>query len=120
MIGGKVSLTVFLRLQAQDAPAGGIHAALPTQEGPMRLIDLFWKNERGTMVANMAKAAAAIAFLSVIAANFVSNHTAYFDKDRLAEVASAASKGKAGDPMVTGSIRKAMSDTRLDPCAVPR
>lgn len=86
----------------------------------MRLIDLFWKNERGSMVANLAKAAAAIAFLSVIAANFVSNQTAYFDKQRLAEVAAAASKGKSGDPMVTGSIRNAMSDTKLDPCVVRR
>lgn len=86
----------------------------------MRLIDLFWKNERGSMVANLAKAAAAIAFLSVIAANFVSNQTAYFDKQRLAEVAAAASKGKPGDPMVTGSIRNAMNDTKLDPCVVRR
>lgn len=86
----------------------------------MRLMDLFWKNERGTMVADMAKAAAAIAFLSVIAANFVSSQTAYFDKQRLAEVSAAASKGKPADPMVTGSIRKAMSETKLDPCVVPR
>lgn len=86
----------------------------------MRLIEIFWKNERGTMVADIAKAGAAIAFLSVIAANFVSTQTAQFDKDRLAEVASAASKGKPVDPMVTGSIRKAMSETKLDPCVVPR
>lgn len=86
----------------------------------MRLIELFWKNDRGTMVADIAKAGAAIAILSVIAANFVSTQTARFDKDRLAEVASAASKGKPVDPMITGSIRKTMSETRLDPCVVPR
>ncbi|KPH82188.1 hypothetical protein [Bosea vaviloviae] len=86
----------------------------------MRLVDLFWKNERGAMVANIAKAAAAIAFLSVIAANFVSSHTAYFDKQRLADVSAAASKGKPTDPMITGSIRKAISETKLDPCVVPR
>ena len=86
----------------------------------MRLIELFWKNERGTMVADMAKAGLAIAALSVVAANFVSTQTARFDKERLAEVASAASKGKPVDPMVTGSIRKAMSETKLDPCVVPR
>ena len=86
----------------------------------MRLIEIFWRNERGTMVADMAKAGAAIAFLSVIATNFVSTQTAQFDKDRLAEVASAASKGKPVDPMVTGSIRKTMGETRLDPCVVPR
>ncbi|MFA6966972.1 hypothetical protein [Bosea sp. (in: a-proteobacteria)] len=86
----------------------------------MRLMDLFLKNERGTMVANLAKAAAAIAFLSVIAANFVSNQTAYFDKQRLADVSAAASKGKPTDPLTTGSIRKAISETKLDPCVVPR
>ena len=94
--------------------------ALLTREGLMRLIELFWKNERGTMVADIAKAGAAIALLSVIAANFVSTQTAHFDKERLAEVASAASKGKPVDPMVTGSIRRAMSETKLDPCVVPR
>jgi hypothetical protein len=85
----------------------------------MRLIDLFWKNERGTMVADIAKAGAAIAFLSVIAANFVSTQTAHFDRERLAEVAAAAAKGKP-DPMVTGSLRKAANETKLDPCVVPR
>lgn len=86
----------------------------------MRLIDLFWKNERGTMVADIAKAGAAIAFLSVIAANFVSTQTAHFDRERLAEVAAAATKGKPVDPMITGSVRKAASETKFDPCAVPR
>lgn len=86
----------------------------------MRLIDLFWKNERGTMLAEVAKAGAAIAFLSVIAANFVSSRTEQLDKDRLAEVAAAASKGKSGDPMITGSIRKTANETKLDPCVVPR
>lgn len=86
----------------------------------MRLIDLFWKNERGTMVADIAKAGAAIAFLSVIAANFVSTQTAHFDRERLAEVAAAATRGKPVDPMTTGSIRKAANETKFDPCAVPR
>jgi hypothetical protein len=86
----------------------------------MRLIELFWKNERGTMVADIAKAAAAIGFISVVAANFVSNQTAHFDKERLTEIASAASKGKLIDPLVTGSILKRADQTRLDPCAVQR
>jgi hypothetical protein len=86
----------------------------------MRLIDLFWKNERGTMVADIAKAGAVIAFLSVVAANLVSTQTAHFDRDRLAEVAAAATKGQPADPLTTGSIRKAASETRFDPCAVPR
>lgn len=86
----------------------------------MRLIELFWKNERGTMVADIAKASALIAFLSVVAANLVSHQTAELDKDRLSEVALAAAKRQPIDPLTTGSIRKAASDTRLDPCALPR
>ena len=85
----------------------------------MRLINLFWKNERGTMVADIAKAAAVIAFLSVVATNFVSTRTAELDRDRLAEVASAAT-GRNFDPLVTGSLRKAAAETRLDPCVAPR
>lgn len=86
----------------------------------MRLIDLFRKDQRGTMLADAAKASAAIAFLSVIAANFVSTRTEQLDRERLAEVAAAAGKGKSGDPMITGTIRKAANETKLDPCALPR
>lgn len=86
----------------------------------MRLIELFWKNERGSMVADVAKAGAAIAFLSVIAANFISSQTAGLDSDRLTRVASAVSKGQPIDPLVTGSIRKSANDTKLDPCVLPR
>jgi len=83
----------------------------------MRLIDLFWKSNRGSMVADIAKAGAAIALLSVIAANLISNQ---LDRERLAEVASAAATGKVVDPMVTGSLRKAANEAKLDPCALPR
>ncbi|RDJ19640.1 hypothetical protein DWF00_13670 [Bosea caraganae] len=86
----------------------------------MHLIKHFWKNERGTMVADVAKAGAAIAFLSVIAANFVSSQTERFDSERLTQVAGAASKGQPIDPLVTGSIRKSANETRLDPCVLPR
>jgi hypothetical protein len=88
--------------------------------GQMRLIELFWKNDRGTMVADVAKAAAAIGFLSVVAVNFVSTQTAKLDTERLTQVASAASKGKPVDPMITGSLQKTANQTRLDPCVVPR
>jgi len=86
-------------------------------ERQMRLIDLFWKSNRGSMVADIAKAGAAIALLSVIAANLISNQ---LDRERLAEVASAAATGKVVDPMVTGSLRKAANEAKLDPCALPR
>lgn len=86
----------------------------------MRLIELFWKNDRGTMIADVAKAGAAIAFLSVIAANFMSSRIEPLDKDRLAAVSLAASKRQPVDPLTTGSITKAANETRLDPCALPR
>lgn len=86
----------------------------------MRLIHLFWKNERGSMVADLAKAGAAIAFLSVVAANIVSTQTAHLDTDRLTRVASAAARGQPVDPLVTGSLAKRASETRIDPCVVPR
>ncbi|MDP3254565.1 hypothetical protein [Bosea sp. (in: a-proteobacteria)] len=86
----------------------------------MRLIKLFWRNERGTLVADLAKAGAAIAFLSVVAANVISNQTAHFDRERLAQVAAAAAGGRGADPMTTGSLRKAAAETKLDPCVLPR
>jgi len=84
----------------------------------MRLVIAFLRNQRGTMVADVAKAAAAIAFLSVVAANFVSYQTAHLDRDGMRQVAAAASKGQPFDPLVTGSILKRASETRLDPCTV--
>ena len=86
----------------------------------MRLIELFWKNARGTMAIDIAKAGAAIAFLSVIAANFMASRTPPFDRERLAQVSLAASRHQPVDPLTTGSIGKAAGETRLDPCAVPR
>jgi len=86
----------------------------------MRLIELFWRNERGSMLADLAKAGAIVAFLSVIAANVLSNQTEGLDKERLAQVSLAASKRQPIDPMTTGSISKTANETRLDPCALPR
>lgn len=86
----------------------------------MRLVIAFLRNQRGTMVADVAKAGAAIAFLSVIAANFVSNQTAQLDRDAMRQVAQAAAKGQALDPLVTGSIVRRASETKLDPCVAPR
>jgi len=86
----------------------------------MRLVIAFLRSQRGTMVADVAKAGAAIAFLSVIAVNFVSNQTAQLDRDAMRQVAQAAAKGQAIDPLVTGSIVKRASETKLDPCVAPR
>lgn len=86
----------------------------------MRLVIAFLRNQRGAMVADVAKAGAAIAFLSVIAANFVSSQTAHLDRDAMRQVTQAAAKGQAIDPLVTGSIVKRANETRLDPCVAPR
>lgn len=86
----------------------------------MRLVIAFLRNQRGTMVADVAKAGAAIAFLSVIAANFVSSQTAQLDRDAMRQVTQAAAKGQPVDPLVTGSIVKRASETKLDPCVAPR
>lgn len=86
----------------------------------MRLVIAFLRSQRGTMVADIAKAGAAIAFLSVIAANFVSSQTAQLDRDTMRQVAQAAARGQAIDPLVTGSIAKRAGETKLDPCAVQR
>ncbi len=86
----------------------------------MRLIELFWKNEHGMMLSDLAKAAAAIAFLSVVAANFVSSQTAKLDTASMNQVASAISRGKPIDPLVTGSLQKRANETKLDSCAMPR
>lgn len=86
----------------------------------MRLVIAFLRSQRGTMVADIAKAGAAIAFLSVIAANFVSTQTAQLDRDTMRQVAQAAARGQAIDPLVTGSIVRRASETKLDPCAVRR
>ncbi|MGX1788789.1 hypothetical protein ACWIGM_18725 [Bosea sp. NPDC055332] len=86
----------------------------------MRLVIAFLRNQRGTMVADVAKAGAAIAFLSVIAANFVSSHTAQLDRDAMRQAAQAAAKGQSFDPVTTGSIVKRAAETRLDPCVAPR
>jgi hypothetical protein len=86
----------------------------------MRLVMAFLRNERGGMVADIAKAGAAIAFLSVIAANFVSYQTAHLDRDGMRQATSAAAKGQVVDPMVTGSLAKRANETRLDPCVVQR
>ncbi|MGE7467879.1 hypothetical protein ACQKLX_00435 [Bosea sp. NPDC003192] len=86
----------------------------------MRLVIAFLRNKRGTMIADVAKAGAAIAFLSVIAANFVSSQTAQLDRETMRQVAQAAAKGQVVDPLVTGSIVKRANEIKLDPCVVPR
>lgn len=86
----------------------------------IRLISQFRRNTSGSMVADVAKASAVIGLLSVVAANVISTQTAGLDSERMSQVASAASRGQPLDPLVTGSITRRASETRLDPCALPR
>lgn len=84
----------------------------------MNIFKRFQRDESGHLVGDIGKAAAAIAFLSVIAANFISTQIASHDREQLTQVASAASKGKLVDPLTTGSLRNAAQSTKFDPCTV--
>ncbi len=86
----------------------------------MPMFKSFYRNESGHLVADIAKAAAAIAFLSVIAVNFLASQIPSADRDRLTEVAAAAARGKANEPLTTGTLRKAAQESKLDPCVVAR
>jgi hypothetical protein len=90
----------------------------------MRLVVQFRRDERGSMVVNVGKASIAIAFLSVIAANWLAIGVNDVDKGNLSQLAANASKNvKNGiayfDPTVTGSLQKRAADTKLDPCVLP-
>ncbi|NNM71801.1 hypothetical protein [Enterovirga aerilata] len=63
------------------------------------------------------KTAAAIAFLSFLASNWLAGPA--LDNGTLARLA-AITAGGAADPTTTGSILRGGSATKLDPCAVPR
>lgn len=63
-----------------------------------------------------AKAVAFIGFLSICAANWLSGSG--FDQGTLTRLAASTTRGD--DPVTTGSIARQASQTKLDPCAVPR
>jgi hypothetical protein len=90
----------------------------------MGVLKLFWRDERGSMVVNIGKASIAIAFLSVIAANWLAAGVTEADKSNLSQMAANASRNvKNGmgffDPATTGSLQKRALETKLDPCVVP-
>lgn len=86
----------------------------------MRLIELFWRNEGGSMLPSVAKASLAIGLLSVLAANFIASRTDDLDRRGLDNASLAAARGAPHDPQTTGSILSKASTARLDPCALPR
>lgn len=81
----------------------------------------FWRSQSNGVVADMAKAAAAIGFLSLVAATW------------LAATIDLGSPGgrtnlprpfggeiQKADPLVTGSLLRLPNGPRLDPCAGER
>jgi hypothetical protein len=78
-----------------------------------------WRDERGTLVSDVAKAAIAIAFLSVIAANVISNQIESNEKRLMASLSSEAGKGRAVDLSSTGSLQSQIRSSQVDPCALP-
>jgi hypothetical protein len=70
----------------------------------------FFQFLRGNMVSVTLKASIAIAFMSLLAVNFMDRAT---DKDRdgMAQLAARATKG-VQDPMTTGSVRKPASSEK--------
>jgi hypothetical protein len=80
----------------------------------------FW-SAPGHVAFKVAKAAAAIAFLSLIAVNWLSSTVARHEPDRagLTRLAGSAAHDKS-DTMITGSLAKRAQAVRLDPCTGER
>lgn len=79
----------------------------------------FRADERGAVASDLAKAAVAIAFLSVIAANIMSNRIEANEKAVMASIAGEAAKGRLVDSSATGSLARSVNQTKVDPCALP-
>ncbi len=83
------------------------------------LLTRFRSNESGALVPDLAKAAIAISFLSVIAANLISNRIDASEKNAMAAITGDAAKGRAVDTSATGSLARSVNATKVDPCALP-
>ncbi|MCX7341479.1 MAG: hypothetical protein NT037_13340 [Hyphomicrobiales bacterium] len=79
----------------------------------------FVRDERGTMVAGVAKAALAICCLSVIAANIMSNRIDAREKQVLAALTGSVADGRNIDTAATGSLARQVDAIKLDPCTLP-
>lgn len=87
--------------------------------GIFPFLSRFIHDERGTMVANVAKAAVAIAFLSVIAANIMSNRIEANEKSIMAAISGSAAAGRGVDARATGSLARDANGVKIDPCVLP-
>ncbi|MDJ1156729.1 hypothetical protein QNA08_00500 [Chelatococcus sp. SYSU_G07232] len=89
----------------------------------------FLRHRGGSAPVEMAKLAAVIAFLSVIAANWISSatmgdlgtaaETVRADRERANGIVARGGMPAARepvDPIVTGSVGRLVERTRIDPC----
>lgn len=72
---------------------------------------------RPTLLMGTVKAVTAIAFLSVFAVHWLSESA--LDHKSLSQLAAQAAR-RGAEPTMTGSIGRAASATRLDPCGDTR
>ncbi|MGL4441300.1 MAG: hypothetical protein ACRCUE_18750 [Bosea sp. (in: a-proteobacteria)] len=83
------------------------------------LLTRFRSDESGALVPDIAKAAIAISFLSVIAANVISNRIDASEKNVMAAITGDAARGRNVDNAATGSLAKHVNAAKIDPCALP-
>jgi hypothetical protein len=83
------------------------------------LLSRFRSDESGALVPDIAKAAIAISFLSVIAANVISNRIDASEKNAMAAFTGDVAKGRNVDTSATGSLARNVNATKIDPCALP-
>lgn len=84
----------------------------------MSLIASFLRDERGSLVSDIAKSVIAISLLAVLAANVIHHRIEPGEKERMAQVAAQAARGVV-DPLTTGSLTRDIKSTRVDPCELP-
>jgi hypothetical protein len=90
----------------------------PLHDAARALLNRFGRDERGELVPAIAKAAIAIAFLSVIAANMMANRIDAQEKSVMAAISGEAAKGRAVDSAATGSIASRANAAKIDPCVL--
>jgi hypothetical protein len=90
----------------------------PVPDAATALLNRFRRDERGELVPAIAKAAIAIAFLSVIAANMMANRIDAHEKSAMAAISADAARGRAVDSAATGSLASRANATKMDPCVL--
>jgi len=87
--------------------------------GILQNLRSFLRDQSGAFSTDIAKAAIAITFLSVIAANVMSNRIAPAEKSAMATISGEAAKGRLIDSNATGSIVRSPSAPRTEPVILP-